>query len=99
MTAGAGCGQVHLAPFRVPSYWPVARLTPGLCDNCLRLSAPLRAIKIAATTTKVSVTAVVVDRIGWRTKVKARLLTEVRCEAQWDALAKLVLGVLTLVVC
>ena len=33
------------------------------------------AIKIAATTTKVSVTAVVVDRIGWRTKVKARLLT------------------------
>jgi hypothetical protein len=31
-------------------------------------------IKITATTTKVSATAVVVDRIGWRNKVKARLL-------------------------
>jgi hypothetical protein len=32
-------------------------------------------IKIAATTTKVSATAIVVDRIDWRTKIKARLLT------------------------
>jgi hypothetical protein len=54
-------------------------------DGLLRLSksrpgqTPERpkqyALKIAAVTTKVTVTIVVVDRIGWRTKVKARLLT------------------------
>jgi hypothetical protein len=32
-------------------------------------------IKIAAITAKVSTTAVVFDRIGWRMKVKARPLT------------------------
>jgi hypothetical protein len=31
--------------------------------------------KIAATTAKVSTTAIVFDRIGWRTKVKARPMT------------------------
>jgi hypothetical protein len=68
-----------IAQLAVPRSWRSAGSLPRRARSHGQGSRPSgqsnTAIKIATTTTKVSVSAVVVGRIGWRIKVKARLLT------------------------